>query len=233
MMNALQRGPCIAARWYPPVSTLCPSKQATHEVLKSLYQAKLIEMLDEDVSFKGFGANHNVYVANGAYYKGNQLKHDVIVGIVDELLGDCRMGWETKCPYYPDLVHNKTLHIEIDTGSMGYQELVSKRYQKYRNCPHWVLWISCGFWGTKDTTRLEEMCKQSKEIADCAWFCTYGDLLEKGWQTTLINYYDTELPLTKLLTSQPIGSDLDSHDTEPTLLESDQVKMVGSILQTT
>lgn len=201
MMERLRRGPCVAQHFLD----LHPTRQAVHAALKKLMAAELVECVGQ-ISFGAEGRLCHVFVAAGTTTKANQLRHDAILSSVE-----LRLAVPMRRGVYAGrrladgrlAVPSGGIDLEVDTGSMGYDELVEKRYPRYEKSPDWVVWVSCGLWGTRDKKRRDGMCERAERMAHCAWFCTLADVLALGWEAPAVNYYDRELALADLLTIRP------------------------------
>lgn len=190
-----QRGP-VCVKTFPEVS-----RQLAHYHLRCLEALGLIEVAGE-ISWDGEGRNLTVFVAAGASYRPNQLKHDVLVQIVANRFGlpytlerDGEVNADARL-----FAGDAVIHLEVETGSVPAATVEDERYPVYAERDKLVIWLAAGLWRTHAERHAESLRERGESIAHCALWTTLAAVLEHGREAVLKNYADKTTTLAEVLT---------------------------------
>jgi hypothetical protein len=168
----LERHPAMAAMLVE--IGLFATKARASKRLRRLVEKKQLRVVGT-VSFKD-GRPEHVY-CKGFAVKADNLLHEVQLSRLCFKMhaDDVRRGMGEVDPFlHPDaelLIRGQRFLLELDLGTMSYQEIVQTRFAKYHTCTDFVLW-ACS-----TEIRMEGLRSRAEAIRETALFTTVARAL--------------------------------------------------------
>lgn len=199
----------VAACCWLTFGDLFGSRQAANKALKREVGRGFAEVVGS-VNLHGDGGNCLVYAGPDAFYRRNQLRHDVLSGRVMFRLGlPFLLGPDVCQKRLPDFEAyadgGVRLYVELDSGASPYGRIADERYPKYDDCSDPVVWVSCGLWGTDDKTRMAGLLARAGGRKGM-WFTTFRDVMAAGLRATAMNCDGDVRTVTRLATGLDLAS---------------------------
>jgi hypothetical protein len=156
------------------------------------------------------GRPEHVY-CRGSRVKGDNLLHEVYLSrLCFRMHADTvRRGLEEVDRYLrPDaelVIGGRRFLLEFDRGTMSYEEIVHRRFSRYRSCNDLVLWVC------STDTRMEGLRRRSEAIREVALFTSLEAALRDPHAPIWIDFDGAKVALPKGREVAPKGSRKGGH----------------------